>query len=175
MLFRSLREEAEDGNAESQCLLGRIYSGLIDLKAENIEIEPNPIDGIFWLNKSAEKGNQDAIYCLAMCYLHGLGVEKNAEKAAQLFFTVAVKGYASAQNELGKLYEEGEGVNKNGNEAFKWYSKSAEHGFAKAQVNLANCYLYGIGVEPDVHEALRIMRLAADAGNADAQDRKSVV
>ena len=68
----SLREEAEDGNAESQCLLGRIYLGLIDLKAENIEIEPNPIDGIFWLNKSAEKGNQDAIYCLAMCYLHGL-------------------------------------------------------------------------------------------------------
>ena len=64
-----------------------------------------------------------ATYQDAMSYLLGRnGKPKSAEKAAELFQTLAEKNWSSAQRMLGYMYFEGKGVEQNNLLAYKWLS-----------------------------------------------------
>jgi len=64
-----------------------------------------------------------ATYRDAMNYLLGRnGRPKSAEKAAELFQTLAEKNWSSAQRMLGYMYYEGKGVEQNNLLAYKWLS-----------------------------------------------------
>lgn len=107
------------------------------------------------------------------------------------------KGYAPAQNNLGRLYKSGKGVDENltetkrWKEAVKWYKKAAKppgkedpynaedpykKGYAPAQFNLAQMYYDGKGVEEDLteperwKEAVKWYTKAAKQENAEAQN-----
>jgi TPR repeat protein len=69
-----------------------------------------------------------ATYQEAMNFLLGRhGKPKSAEKAAELFQSLAEKNWSSAQQMLGQLYFEGKGVEKNDLLAYKWLSLAARN------------------------------------------------
>lgn len=76
-----------------------------------------------------------ATYHEAMSYLLGRnGKPKSAEKAAELFQSLAEKNWSSAQQMLGHLYYEGKGVEKNNLLAYKWLSLAARNNTHLAEV-----------------------------------------
>jgi len=83
--------------------------------------------------------------------------------------TMAEKGDAAAQSNLGVMYDNGEGVPEDDKEAVKWYRLAAEQGYAPAQSNLGVMYDNGEGVPEDDKEAVKWYRLAAEQGYARAQ------
>ena len=82
--------------------------------------------------------NEDFIFAhkaqklLGICYLYGLGVEKDLPECAKWMRKAAEQGDADAQCALGLLYEKGLGVEKDPAEAARWYWKSAEQGYQPA-------------------------------------------
>lgn len=60
--------------------------------------------------KTAERGDRQAQYELALAYETGDGVESDLEKAAKMYLRAAKKGHADAQANLGAMYQEGRGV-----------------------------------------------------------------
>ncbi|HEX5635465.1 MAG TPA: hypothetical protein VFY78_00125 [Gammaproteobacteria bacterium] len=82
-----------------------------------------------WAADDADTGTDDqqqqplATYHEAMNYLLGRnGRPKSAEKAAELFHSLAEKNWSSAQRMLGHMYYEGKGVEQNNLLAYKWLS-----------------------------------------------------
>lgn len=88
-------------------------------------------------NADADTGNQQqplATYHDAMNYLLGRnGRPKSAEKAAELFQSLAEKNWSSAQQMLGHMYSEGKGVEKNNLLAYKWLSLAARNSTRMAE------------------------------------------
>lgn len=80
---------ANQGNEKAQRILG-IY-GLCnrlvtdDSAYDNIVYNPDKHDGIVWLKEAACSGDVISTYLLGGCYQHGLGVNKDSEKA-DLYF-----------------------------------------------------------------------------------------
>lgn len=112
----------------------------------------------------AEQGNFVAQYNLGVMYANGLGVPRDADKAARWFHAAAKAGDARAQYNLGNMYAQGQGVPMNLSRAAHWYAKAAEQGLADAQYNLGRLYYMGAGVQRDFVEAYVWMQLAADRG-----------
>ena len=83
----------------------------------------------------------------------------------------ALKGNASAQNELGLGYLYGIGVpHQDMAEAVRWFRRAALQGHAEAQGNLGLSHFFGLGVAArDETEAVRWFRKAAQQGEARAR------
>lgn len=87
------------------------------------------------------------------------------------FRTLAGRGNAAAQFNVGIIFDYGHGVGSDYAQAMKWYRKAAEQGFAAAQFNLGIMYDYGQGVpQEDYAEAVKWYRKAAEQGHARAQN-----
>jgi TPR repeat protein len=124
---------------------------------------------IDWFQKAARTGQAEAQANLALCYQHGLGVDKNQQEAFRLWTLAANQNHAYAQWNLGICYEHGLGVDKKGKKAVQWYTAAAEQGYADAQFNLGVCYANGTGVAKDEQKAVEWCTAAAEQGNADGQ------
>ena len=94
---------------------------------------------------------------------------KDYSHAFFLFSTAAEKGFAFAQNSLGKCYFSGKGVEKNLNKAAEWYTKAAEQGYAEAECNLGFCYRFGNGITQNLAKAVEWFTKSAEQGYALAQ------
>ena len=91
-----LRKAAEQGNADAQNKLGRMY--------DNGEgVAKDAVEAAKWYRKSAEQGNADAQNNLAYCYTKGAGVEKDFSEAARWFRRSAEQGNADAKANLARL------------------------------------------------------------------------
>lgn len=74
------------------------------------------------------------MYQQALNYLLGRnGATKSAEKAAELFKTLAEQNWSSAQHMLGNMYLSGKGVEKNDLLAYKWLSLASRNSFQLAE------------------------------------------
>ncbi len=103
-------------------------------------------------------------------YETGQSVKQDDAQAASWYQKAADRGYASAQNNLGRMYENGRGgLAKDDTQAVFWYKKAAEQDCSAAQSNLGNMYATGHGVAKDETEAVRWFSKAADQGEASAQ------
>ena len=161
--FFSLLQDAEQGNAEAQCMIANSfyfgegltqqdYKKAVEWWSKAAEQEYAPaqyvlgiayIEGkgapqdyktaIQWLQKSAEQGNQDAQIKLGWLYYNGEGIPQNYETAAHWFRKAAEQGNALAQCNMGAMYHEGKGVPQNYETAAEWYRKSAEQGYDMAK------------------------------------------
>ena len=89
--------------------------------------------------------------------------------AWQQWWTLAHRGDAAAQYQVGLLYGSGIGVPTDHAEAAGWYLKAARQGHDRAQAALGLLYSTGMGVPLDQGEAVRWYREAARRGNRDAQ------
>lgn len=106
---------------------------------------------------------------LALRYLNGEGVIRNADIAHQLLRGAAERGDGEAAFLLGRLYEEGVGVDQDGEEAMRWIEKAAARRYDLAQFRLGTAYYRGEGRPLNPAKGVRWLLQAADAGHAEAQ------
>ena len=83
--------------------------------------------------------------------------------------SLAERGDAEAQYNLGVLYDQGHGVPQDYTQARAWWLKAAEQGDAAAQYNLGLLYNKGQGVPQDYSQARDWWLRAAAQGYAPAQ------
>jgi TPR repeat protein len=110
----------------------------------------------------AKQGDAQAQSDVGVCYLNGIGVEKNYSEAIKWCKLSAEQGNAIAQNSLGVMYEEGRGVPKSSKEALKWYRLAAKQGDAGSQ-DLIGCMYFSAdaGLDRDIVRAYMWAYLAA--------------
>ncbi|RHZ87348.1 hypothetical protein Glove_37g99 [Diversispora epigaea] len=115
--------------------------------------------------KPYEINKEIGLMYLANLYLDGQGVEKDMEKAFQIFTKVADKGSLMALTKVAYCYEAGLGVKKNERKAFELYLKSAEKGDLVAQFDVGRCYTHEIGILKDTAKGFQWYIKSALAGN----------
>ena len=86
--------------------------------------------------------------------------------AARIFLSLAQRGHAPSQLQIGYQLANAEGVARNDVAAADWYRKAAEQGYPPAQNNLALFYEIGRGVREDWLQAARWYRASAEQNNA---------
>ena len=104
-----------------------------------------------YFNKAKELGSPAAFNSLGLIYLDGKinNVEKNKEKAIELFNTAISKGSIFALNNLGKIYEtEGRYT-----EALNLFERSAKNGESWAANKVGEYYRMGKHVEKNLNKA----------------------
>ena len=160
--IRRLLQDAEQGNANAQFMLGDMY-----YTGEGIAQNYEKAARLF--QKAAEQGDANAQYVLGGMYHNGEGVAVNYAEAEKWYRKAAEQGEALAQYDLGDMYRNGEGVAVNYAEAEKWYRKAAEQGYSLAQLKLGDMYRKGEGVAVNYAEAEKWYRKAAEQGEDLAQ------
>ncbi|CAG1002185.1 Secretory immunoglobulin A-binding protein EsiB [Methylophilaceae bacterium] len=133
------------------------------------QFDLTPEEELKKLQMEADGGSADAQFNLAKKILSGVGVTKDAAKAAEWFRKAAVQGHVGAQFMLGVMYANGEGVPKDAAKAVEWYQKAAAQGHAKAQFNLGFMYYNGEGMPKNAAKAVEWFKKAAAQGGAEAQ------
>ena len=140
--YRVLAESERDSEAsEAMCHLGYLYA-----RGEGVDQDQTKM--IEWLERANEFGHAIASDILGHCYNYGIGVEKNAPKAVELYIQAleldedilwddpADLGSESqrVQWNLGQIYEHGKpGVAVNKTEALKWYRAAVDFGDSDAR------------------------------------------
>jgi hypothetical protein len=169
-----LIERAKEGDVVAQGELGAHYYQAGDyekafsllssaaLHREEIECE----DGDTYVEYTG--GDDWATYWLGECYLHGLGVEQDVDKAIELW-EAAADFSDGVIIELGYLYSKGEMIEPDYKRAAYWWGRALdyygeeENSQPVAQYELGMCYYYGKGVEKDEAQALRYLELFIDS------------
>ncbi len=189
---------AEQGYVPAQNDLGVMYLRLWEelelrerkLGMDNLEADMmSCFDRAFrWLQEAAKQGDPTSQFNLASSgalYIKFMPPEtpdlnKWSESALFAYRDAASRGYAPAQNELGKIYQFGLlGINQDSKQALQWYLKAAtpnlnasnslKDGYAPAQQNVGTIYLVGDGVQKDSTEAFKWFKMAAEQGNVESQ------
>ena len=117
--FEATLKAAEQGDAEAQYDLGRMYLTGIGVPGDKAE-------AVKWTRKAAEQGHARAQFQLGFAYDLGEGVPEDNTESVKWYRKAAKQGDARAQFQLGLAYDFGEGVPKDATEAAKWYRKAAE-------------------------------------------------
>ena len=121
--------------------------------------------------EGVEAGDPISMNGLGLLFRAGLGVDKDYEKALELFKNSAALGYASAFFNIGRAYRDGGlGVQQDFSKALTWFNKGTDQGNVYAQYALGDMYYYGQGVSQDFEEALRFYIMAAQQGHKGAKD-----
>ena len=159
---------AELGDAECQWLLGW------DLVMGNNTSQENKQQGIIWLEKAVEQDYPPAIQALGSLYYEGQVLNRNKEKAIELFNRGARLGDKNCQLFLGKAYHFGwDGLSPNGEKAEFWYSKAANQNVVDAIYNLAVLYEEGKLVKRDIYKANDLYKKAVDLKSPEAANNLS--
>ncbi len=153
-----LEKKARDGITQAQTLFGL-----------ELESEKNFAEAVSWYRKAVAQAETNAARNLAVCYLEGKGVTKDAGEAMKWFRKAADLGNQDAPAEIGDLYQDGIGVAKNEATAVDWYRKGAARDDGDAMNDLAACYWSGRGVEKSAHDAIVWWKKSAAKGNANAK------
>jgi TPR repeat protein len=131
------------------------------------EVEKN--EALIWLQKGASLGMADCQSSLGIAYIKGEIMDRDEEKAHNLFHLASLQGDSWGTYLLALTYENGHGTAKDLVQAFKCFKMSAEKGELKAAHKLGLAYLWAVGVEEDVPAAATWLKTAASAGHADSQ------
>ena len=130
---------------------------------------------VLWYRKSAEEGYAPGQCNLAVCYLNGNGVERDAAAAVRWLEKAAAQGNARAQSILGDLCRDGEGTEMDAARAFQLYTQAAEQGYPPAQCALGYCYEVGSGTAEDKTKAVEWYEKAADVYKRQGQIKVNMI
>ena len=139
----------------------RVWAALVKLngfKHSAIGITPEAVTHVF-------DSGPDAIRARAAFKAGDYG------SALRLWFPLADRGSADAQNHIGWMYKTGTGVSQDPSEAFRWYLRSAALGNAVGQFHVADLYSCGCGVVRSAAQAALWYRRSAAQGFAHAEAR----
>lgn len=157
----ALRENAEQGVAQAQLVLGMEYleGGCVP---KDYEI------AIKWIQEAAVQSLAGAQMELGSAYLNGRGVPKDEEKGIDWYHKAAEQGSAVAQHDLGRFYLNGIYVPKDVQQSLLWLKKAADQGWVGAMKSLSLIYKYDSSVGMDPIKATEWLRKAANAGDGIA-------
>ena len=116
--LKELRPLAEQGNAEAQYYLGRIYSGGFGVTQDYAE-------AMKWYRLAAEQGDAAAQFFLGIIYEFGWGVSQDYTEAVKWYRSAAEQGDSNGQGTLGLMYDQGLGVARDQVKGLMWYSLAA--------------------------------------------------
>lgn len=164
-----IKKAAEQGDAEAQLELGRIYDTGYKDEVYIYDVKTDDVESAKWFRKAAEQGNAEAMHELAVCYNFGNGVPKDANEAFYWHKKAAEAGNIQSQYEMGQIFyfvrtylsDYSRVVEKDYTEAFKWYKMAATTD-AQAQHRLGYMYEYGLGVDQDYSEAMKLYKKAVN-------------
>jgi len=120
---------------------------------------------------SAEAGNKDTQYNLALAYQEGRGTDVNLDQAIVWYEKAAAGGEPNALYTLGHMHHHGIGMERDFDAAAKAYRAAGENGHPKAMFNLARFYMRGLGVDRSFAEGVAWIEKAANQGMFEAQWR----
>ncbi len=159
---------ADQGNSRAAYNLGEILT-----EPNKPELKPylNYEKGIKYLNIAATKNELLAIDHLGWLHLHGYGVQKNPQKAIELFQEAANQGLMKSARKLGECYLYAENVERSYEKAFKYLSQvedassdEDDPGLTSAITSLGKMYFYGWGCSPDRLRAVYLFSKAISRG-----------
>ena len=116
-------------------------------------------------------GQGFAQYALGKKYRDGQGVERNIQKAVELFTLAAKQGNSFAAFALGKMFLSNDAsLPRDEATALNWITYASERGNQFAQCYLGKLLLKGAdGIPQDTNAALRWLRASVDQGNVYAE------
>lgn len=117
---------------------------------------------------SADFGDAKAEARLALAFLRGQGVARDASAALRWSAAAAQAGEPVAQYLMGAMYQQGEAVKADPARAFGWFEAAANKGNLKAMHNLAIAYAEGLGTAKDEAKAAKWFEAAAQRGYVDS-------
>nr|WP_157188200.1 tetratricopeptide repeat protein [Nitratireductor pacificus] len=123
----------------------------------------------------AENGNPAAQTLIAEIYARGLGMPRNAKKAAEWYAKAAEQGVPEAQFQYALMLIDGDFVSPDMDRAFKLMQTAADGGNRLAQFNLAQMIVDRQPGFESERRAVTYYERAAKAGLADAQYAMSQV
>jgi len=158
--FKYIRSSARQGH---ECALQALAN---NPSSSSASLTKRASDAFKLLLSIDQHGPMDAasLFHLSLCFMCGLGVEKDEVEAVRYCRLAADQDHPVAQYQMGVYCEEGRYVSKSEAHAVRYYQLSADQGYAQAQNSLAHCYQQGIGVARNAGEAVRYYRLAAAQG-----------
>ena len=120
--------------------------------------------------KYADKGDKEAMFNLAKCYMYGNGgVAQDYNQAALWLTKSSKKNYAPAQHLLAYSYIYGAGVMKNYEEAYKLCMKAVKQNYGPAHFLMGQMYKDGIFVSQSNAMYLQYVQSAAALGDDDGE------
>mmetsp|Transcript_15176 Transcript_15176/g.22975 ORF Transcript_15176/g.22975 Transcript_15176/m.22975 type:complete len:1531 (-) Transcript_15176:63-4655(-) len=101
---------------------------------------------------AAEKGDIEAMFALAECYIVGKGVTRDPEKAFEIYSSEILARNPKARTEKGRCYRLGLGVMKDSSKMIENFRKAADMMYPDARCELAWCFAKGEGIpkEPEI-------------------------
>ena len=117
----------------------------------------------------SRNGSALADYNLAVMHLRDELPKASRVEAVRLLNRAAVRGFVTAQFDLGRLYEGRLLGAPDLVKAYAWYRRAAENGSVDAQVEVGTAHFLGRGARKDMAEAAHWYREAAKAGDIGAQ------
>lgn len=123
-----------------------------------------PSDAIHFLELGSEMKELNCVSYLAYCYDVGQGVEKNPEKALELYLQTAQLGHTSGMSNTGLILLDA----GRAKEGFEWLQRAGTTGFTPALYWLGHCHENGNGTEKNLVTALEYYRKAAEKEEAQA-------
>jgi len=139
--LKPLEARAEKGDAEAQAALGIFFIA-------GREVEKDVKKGFAWLEKAAKQNDPRGLYYFSLCFLDGIGTEKNEAWGLELLQKAIAAGYIPAKTFLGKsLLKAQYNQKKDVSRALKILTEAAREEDAEAQYVLGVLYS---GVEKEV-------------------------
>ena len=162
--FKLIKKAAENNIDGAQFDLGIYYR-------DGEGVTPNTERAIYWIQKSAENLNPEAIHELGGYYYRSYGdIAVDKQEARELFKQAALIGHTSAATDYGLMLLWGQGGAKNESEAKRWLHFAAERGQNNAKYFLGELYQQGSDTFPqDDFIAFDFYKCAADKGHGKAR------
>lgn len=111
-----------------------------------------------WFKRGIANGDALCLYQMGLMHLYGLGVPKDAVKAAELFGPAADQDMAAAQVKLGALFLDQGDVQT----ASKYFDLAARNGHIEAYYYLADLAYQGIGRDSSCGVAVLYYKIVAE-------------
>lgn len=153
-------EAAKKGNADAQNAVGNYYYQQKKYKQAAI-----------WYGKAGKQGQATACVSLGYLYLYGLGINKNAQNAIQLFSYAAQQENPYGMAAMGILYLKGEVIKRDEFQAYLLLNEAAKKNDKAALYYLGVMHEQGIFVRRDYTKAREYYKKAYERGYLAAKDK----
>lgn len=126
-------------------------------------------ESLWKLKRSAKAGNCESSFEVGACYLNGISVDKDIDKAVEFFKLAAEQGSPGAAMALGDMLECGY-INGNNEKisdfdtAFVLFKGAADGGLAAGFYRMGIMYMAGRGVPQNMKKAFSLVSEAASKG-----------
>ena len=145
---------------EKENLMGWIYLNGIEKNVPNFD------KAFYWLEKSAQSKNNEALNSLGMIYYLGLGRNKDFKQAEKYFAEANQQGNKDAKLNLAELYRSKNfGQLPDYKKAESWYLLGIQDNPSRAYEGLSKMYLD----QGDYEKAFVFSKKSAELGSLEAQ------